>query len=194
MRTAVAVRPCRPRAPGTEVRILVLAADDHGVMGVEVGSGVPVRARYPVPVDLRPAAFDVVLAPVAATTDLPDPCHPEAIELAEAPERIGHLGARRAERWLRPLVHPAGVPLLGFVAVAVPFWQLNGTRPSMALVPGRPTVVRTREGLRCRFAWRNLIHDLAMEGSGDVADARRLLVTLTAPRAGLCHKVVSALL
>lgn len=197
MRTAVASPPCRPRVAGTEVRILVLVADAHGVMGVELGSGAPVRARYPEPAVLRPAPFDVVVAPLAATTELPDPCHPEAVELAELPEPFGHLGGRRAERWLRPLLHPPGFPLLGFVAPAVPFWQLNGSRPSMALVPARPTVVRTQIGLRCRFAWRNLVHDLAMEGSGTATgavEARRLLVTLTAPRAGHCYKVVSAVL
>ncbi len=197
MRTAVAALPGRPRTPGTDVRILVLAADTHGVMGVDLGSGAAVRAHHPEPAMVVPNQFDLVVAPLAATDDPPDPCQPEAVELAGPPEQFGHLEGRRAERWLRPLLHPHGVPLLGFAGPAVPFWQLDGGRPSMALVPARPMVVRTQAGLRCRFVWRNLVHDLAMEGpggAGRAADARRLLVTLTQPRAGHCYKVVSALL
>jgi hypothetical protein len=81
------------------------------------------------------------------------------------------------------------------------------------------TVTRAAAGLACRFSWRGVLHELAladgafgvsvgpaMDRSGRVrlsgaplADLlgfvpRRVLVTLSPPHAGLCHKVVPALL
>lgn len=132
--------------------------------------------------------------------------------------RIGHLRGRRLDRILRPLVHPETQPLLGGPATTVAYWTLDPDRPSLALIEPAAGPVLERVGLasvRCRFRWRRLDHDLPL----DDADAlqrlghpsvsrlagrtlaralggapRRLLVALTPPVDGQCHKVVAALL
>lgn len=200
MRTAVDLPPTRHDLPGTSIQVMVLAADAHGLLGVEVGSGAPVRARFPEAADtgamLALRAYDLVVAPIGESAEVPDPCQPEAVDLADLPTLVGHVGGRRAERWIRPLLHPEDSHLLGFAGPCVPFWQLDGSRPSMALVDARPQLAQALSGLHCRFVWRNLVHDLPVEAPPTaIADEpRRVLVTLTPPREGHCYKVVSAVL
>jgi len=190
-----AALPQRVTAPGATLELLVLASDGGGCAGVDIASGALVRAVYPERTSGRLAPFDLVVAPLGDLGE-PDPALPEAVELGRLPRLVGHLGARRAERWLRPLLHPQGEPLLGFMGPAVQFWELTGERPSMAVVEprGGARVVRRPDGaLRCRFLWRTLVVDLPLR-AGPLPVARRLLVALTPPRQGHCHKVVAALL
>src|SRR4051794_30388771 len=108
----------RRSEPGTDLQLLVLVSTADGCIAVDTDSGALVRASYSIPqgieLDLQPACFDLVTASIAARED-PDlePTLPEAVELAGPPRRVGHLSRRKAERLLRPLVHPPREPLLG---------------------------------------------------------------------------------
>ena len=84
---------------------------------------------------------------------------------------------RRAERWLRPLLHPRRQPLLGITGPAIPFWDLDGAHPSVAIVePDRGPIVHEGAGSpKCRFAWRGLWHELPLTGPV-LPGARRMLV------------------
>lgn len=185
----------RSTAPGADLELLVLAPMRDGCVGVDFASGAFVRAAYPMmaAADIRP--FTVAKAPIVGGDDEPDPVHPEAVTLADLPVVAGHCSVRRAERWLRPLVHPRRRPLLGITGPAVPFWELDGRRPSVALVePDRGPLVHSGSGgRRCRFAWRGLWYDLPLVGP-PCGNPRRMLVALTPPIDGYCYKVVAALL
>ena len=192
---------------GTDVELLVLAARGHTLAGVDLHSGGLVWVTYPAESAtalLRP--FDVVRGSTASSS-IADPSRPEAMGLASTPEVVGRLRGRRAERWLRPLLHPKDDHLLGFAGPAIPYWTLTGDRPSLAVVePKGPVIVRGNvDGLHCRFEWRRLPHELpftdlrtkvaaaAHHGHG-IKVNRRLLVALTPPYLGHCYKVVAALL
>ncbi len=202
--------PRRSNTPGTTLELLVLAADVDHCAGIDLVSGALVRAWSPSPieVDLRP--FDVVGGTLDDTIDLlPDPSQPEAVPLIEPPQRIGRITGKRAERYLRALVHPPGQPLLAIHGPAVPFWQRTADYPSIAVVePEGPAVIRVRDGaLCCLFRWRSVPVELpcvdrrlarALAAAGrtrvDSAKGERLLVALAPPVEGHCHKVVAALL
>lgn len=205
---------------GAELRMLVLAREPGGTIGVDLDSGAFVRALHGEPgagSEPPPASFDVVSAEIADVLEPPDAACPEAVALAGAPRRVGRLSPRRAEKYLAPLRHPANVPLLGFVTPTVPYWTLTGDRPSLGLVePRRSPVLHWGPAtLECRFDWQGTLHSLpvtdpdlgrralaALGGrSSERATAkiagfrpRRLLVTLSAPVDGVCHKTVAALL
>ena len=116
---------------------------------------------------------------------------------------------RRAERYLRAVVHPAGQPLLGSHGDAVPFWERSGSGPSIGVIEpeGRTVVVRHGSSVDCRFGWRGLRMQLplldrrvgaALVNSGRAAAGAgrgdRLVVALTPPIASHCRKVVAGLL
>jgi len=192
----------RSSEPGTDLQLLVLATTTDGCIAVDTASGALVRASYPMPdgveVDLQPACFDLMRASIAPPDDDDlEPTLPEAVVLEGPPTTIGHLNRRKAERLLRPLVHPPREPLLGIVGPEVAFWELRANRPTVALVePERPpAVVRRGPGttLRCRFQWRGTGQELPLVAP-PVTPARRLLVALTPPVQGRCYKVVAGLL
>ena len=198
---AISTTRQRITAPGTTLELLVLASGPGGCIAVDLDSGALTRATYPERSLVPLIAFDVATATVGGSyyEDEPEPLHPEEVELAALPKLSGHLGRRRAERWIKPLLHPAGEPILGFPGPAMPFWELNGHRPSIAVVqPERPPKLVHRRGearLRCRFAWRNIWHELPVVGTGSEAgNDRRLLVALSAPLQGYCYKVIAGLL
>ena len=201
---------------GAELRLLVLAAEPRGCVGVDIDSGAFVFASH-APTAPLPAPFEVISAEIAGAADPPDPARPEALELAGVPQRVGRLSVRRAERLLAPLEHPPRLPLLGLGANAVPYWTLTGEGPSLALVGLRqnPRLRWGPAGLECHFVWQGAMHELPVvnrtllahvEASGlfpasrgDVERLigyrpRRLLVMLTAPQDGYCHKAVGAIL
>ena len=213
MRAGIAFRAV---VAGAELRMLVLAADRQGCVGVDLESGAFVRASHPTATE-PPQPFDVIAAELAGSLEPPDAARPEAVELAEAPKRVGHLSPRRAERLLTPLLHPHRLPLLGLAANAVPYWTLTGDRPSLALIDVRsdPRLRWGPWGPECVFVWQGVEHELLFAdhrlagvfesqgivrpSRGDVARAlgyrpRRLLVMLTAPIDGYCHKAVAAML
>ena len=196
--------------------MLVLAPQPYGCVGIDLESGAFVRALFPAngePV----SAFDVTAAPIGEPLDPPDIVRPEAVTLAAAPERVGSLTPRRAERYLQALRHPPHTPLLGFAGVSVPYWTLVGDRPSLALVEPTegPLVLAGPGGYECRFGWQGAVHQLPL---GDRRLAHelyrlrrrrsspreltrimgyrpgRLLVVVAGPTDGYCTKQVAALL
>ncbi len=112
---------------------------------------------------------------------------------------------------------PTRVPLLGFLGPSIRFWQMSGTHPSLSLL--RPTqgpqLLVENEIVRVRFEWDGLGHSLPVSNdwvaaaalasgslrlSGEVLarvlgyQPRYLLIALTHPQDGYCHKAVGALL
>jgi hypothetical protein len=207
---ALARVPRRSDTPGTELELLILAVDRHQVAAVDLASGALVRGWTPDLVDLRLRAYDVVAGTLDDDLDrVPDPSEPEAIGLVEAPKWIGRLAGRRVQRYLRPLVHPRDQPLLGGLAPAVAFWERKADHPSISIVEPEGTAVVARQGrwLDCWFGWKGVTvqmpfvdarisRRMARAGRLRLATGRgeRLLVALTPPIDGHCHKVVAGLL
>jgi hypothetical protein len=110
---------------------------------------------------------------------------------------------------LRRLLHPQGQPLLGESSSVVPFWERRPDRPSIAVVEPEGPISLWREGpyLACLFGWLGHERELPcvdtyVAALMDRAHRRhlvadrgdRLLVALTPPIDGRCHKVVEAVL
>lgn len=195
---------------GATLELMVLAGYGPHCAGVDLASGTLVRAWSPGPPEEPLELYDVVSVVLDADVDaLPDPAEPEALVLAGPPVRSRRLTGRKAERLLRPLVHPKHQPLLGFAAPAVPFWERRADHPSIALVEPQGPVTLWREGnyLACRFGWLGHERELPcldrriaarMDRAGmRVMPARRgnrLVISLTPPIEGMCHKVVETVL
>ena len=212
-----ATMPCRVDVAGAELQMLVLAPQPDGCVGVDLDSGAFVRAVYSTG-DAEPLeAFDVTTAPIGAPLDPPDTVRPEAVALARAPQRIGGLRPRRAERYLQALRHPPQGPLLGFQGVSVPYWTLSGDRPSLALVEPSdgPLVLASPGGYECRFGWHGTVHQFPLGDRRLAAELfslrrrrsspreltrilgyrpGRLLLVVAGPTDGHCTKQVAALL
>ena len=157
----------------------------------------------------RLRTYDLAVVTLAGDDEVaPDPS-PEALTLAGPPTPAGRLTGRRAERLLRPLLHPGGAPLLGTRASALPLWARRPDQPSMAVVqPQGPVLLRRSVSyLACRFAWAGTVCELAcldgrlageMDRAGQhqrvVDKGTRLVVAFTPPIEGRCHKVVEAVL
>jgi hypothetical protein len=215
---AVAIsRQAEPAVSAPPLSLLVLAAGRGSCIGVDLERGGFVFARWPERSLAAAHAFDVVLVEPAREQEVPDPARPEAVDVMRPPRKVGRLRGRVAERYLKPLLLPAGHHLLGLPGTTAPYWTLSGHTPSLCLVqpPVLPVVVRRATGTACRFVWRQVEHELALADSslGDdlartgrsqlggaaLADLlgympTRLLVALTAPRDGYCSKVVAGLL
>lgn len=214
MRTEVRYRVA---IAGAELRMLVLATQPDGCVGIDLDSGAFVRAIYPTGSGEQLEAFDVTSAPIGESLDPPDTVRPEAVALARAPERVGSLSVRRAERYLQALRHPAHGPLLGFAGVSVPYWTLVGDRPSLALVePSEgPLILAGPGGYECRFGWQGSVHQFPLGDRGLASELYRLrrrrsspreltrilgfrpgrlLVVVAGPHDGHCTKQVAALL
>jgi hypothetical protein len=197
-------------AAGVVLQLLVVAADGFHCAGVDVDSGALVRAWSPVPEGHRLNPYDVVEVTLDENADVvPDPSEPEALAIIAAPEPVGRITGRKAERLIRPLLHPKGQALLGVGATAVPFYERRSDHPSIGLVdPEGPTLLR-RDGsfLSCRFGWQGHQRELPcldrrraaeMDRAGMTRMAAtkgaRLVVAFTPPINGRCHKVVEAVL
>lgn len=214
MRTEVRYRVA---VAGADLRMLVLAPQPDGCVGIDLDSGAFVRALYPTGEGEALEAFDVTSAPIGAPLDPPDTVRPEAVALAGPPERVGSLTPRRAERYLQALRHPAHGPLLGFQGVSVPYWTLVGDRPSLALVdPSEgPLVLAGPGGYECRFGWQGSVHQFPLGDRRLAAELvrlrrrrsspreltrilgyrpARLLLVVAGPIDGYCTKQVAALL
>ncbi len=220
MRTEVRYRvtvPFRVDVAGAELEMLVLAAQPDGCVGIDLDSGAFVRAIYPTDSGEPLEAFDITTAPIGPPLDPPDIVRPEAVPLAAAPERVGSLSPKKAERYLQALRHPAHGPLLGFAAVSVPYWTFVGDRPSLALLdPSEgPLVLATPTGYECRFGWQGTVHQFPLGDrrlAAELVGLRRrrsspreltrilgyrpgrLLIVVAGPVDGTCTKQVAALL
>lgn len=199
-----------PVTAGAALELLVVAADDQHCAGVDMDTGALVRTWSPVPPETRIRPYDVVHVTCTADSDMvPDPAQPEGIGLAGAPEVVDRITGRRCERLIRPLLHPHNQPLLGVTATAIPFWQRSADHPSIAVVEPKGRIMMVREGsyLGCRFEWQGHERELpcldrALAGHMDrhgrtrltAGKGDRLVVALTAPIDGRCHKVVETLL
>jgi hypothetical protein len=128
---------------------------------------------------------------------------------------VDQMQVRRAERLLAPLYHPPSLPLLGLPGNAVQYWTLTGESPSLALIELRSDA-KVREGQfgpECHFSWQGADHELLLTDRRALAALttydrptrsevqellghrpRRLLIMLTEPMDGYCHKSVAALL
>jgi hypothetical protein len=203
--------PSRPiEARRLELELLVLAVDRDHCAGIDLASGALIRAWTTELVDPTVRPYDVVAGTLDEGRDrLPDPTQPEAVVLLGAPSPVGRMVGRRAERYLRRVLHPAGQPLLGFHGPAVPFWERRNDHPSVALIDpeGAALVVRRGSRLWCRLKWRDRLVQLpcldrwvgwALADSGrmwlETEKGDRLVVALTPPVEGHCHKVVAGVL
>lgn len=196
--------------PGTTLALAVLTLADRQCVGIDLASGTLVRAWGPRPARAPARSFDVIKVTVSEDPDLlPDPTQPEAVAVEELREPVGRISKRRAERLLRPVLHPDTEPLLGTHAPAVPFWERRGDHPSVAVVEPMSFARILLEGryLRCRFGWRGAVLELPcrdrrlgrmLQSSKrqylNASHGDRLLVALTPPVQGHCHKVVEAII
>jgi hypothetical protein len=200
---------------GAQLELLVLASDPAGCIGVDLASGAFVRAHHPVDGVRYLKPFAVASGQLGAI-DMDDAAEPERADLTEPLRPTARLHPRQAERWLRPLLHPPRPPLLGLAGNALPYWTLQGDRPSVALIePDDVGVARAAGGYVCRFMWLGTFHELFLQDRrltaalarhpveraggrqlhsllGHAPD--RLLVALTPPREGYCYKAVMAVL
>ena len=200
---------------GAHLDLLVLASEANGSIGVDLESGAFVRARHPVNNRRMLRPFSVARGELAPG-DMFDASQPELAEFTGPPRPTLRLNPRKADRWLRPLLHPPRPPLLGLAGNAIPYWTLEGDRPSVSLVePQEIGVARAPGGYVCRFIWEHTFHELFLrdrrllaalasqqvERCGERQLAHllghgpdRLLVALTAPIQGYCYKAVMGVL
>jgi hypothetical protein len=206
---------CRTNTPGSTLELMVLASGRRSCIGVDLDSGAFVRAIEP---ESRPLLKPFTV--VRGRTVEPEYDRPEQPELASF-ERpllpVGAINARRAERFIRPLIHPKNRPLLGFFGSSTPWWEHAATGPSVAVVDVDRTLRAnlTSDGLRARFVWNSGVHDLRLEdlrllGQLDWvpenANAglpltqmlgfrpQRIVVAISRPMNGYCSKVIAGLL
>jgi hypothetical protein len=200
---------------GAQLELLVLASEANGSIGVDLASGAFVRARHPMIAGRALRAFSIASGELAPG-DMFDAAQPELAELTGPLRPTARLHPRKADRWLRPLLHPPRPPLLGLTGNAIPFWTLEGDRPSVSLVePDEIGIARAPGGYVCRFIWQHTFHELflrdrrllaALESAhvqrcGEREVQRllghgvdRLLIALTAPIQGYCYKAVMGVL
>ena len=199
-----------PVAAGATLELLVVAAADQHCAGVDLATGALVRTWSPARPENRIRPYDVVQVTCDGDADtVPDPAQPEAIGLADVPSVVDRITGRRCERLIRPLLHPDNQPLLGVTPTAIPFWQRSANHPSIAVVEPKGRIVMARDGayLGCRFEWQGHERELpcldrALAGHMDrhgrtrltAGKGDRVVVALTAPIDGRCHKVVETLL
>jgi hypothetical protein len=187
-----------------QTELLVLACGGGALAAIDLNTGGLVRAQLDDVEHIAP--YDVATTQLGDVAD-PDPAHPDAITLAGPLEVTGRIRARKAERYVRPLLHPIDKPLLGMIGAAVPYWTLCGDRPSIAVVdPGTQIeLIRHGRGLHCFFQWNGAVIDLpvvdrrvslsmAKRGQQALSLRRRFVVALTPPHEGNCYKVVAGLL
>ncbi|MGA3214483.1 MAG: hypothetical protein ABSD97_02185 [Acidimicrobiales bacterium] len=224
----------RANEPGDVLRCLLLARGPEWV-AVDVASGAMLRSRasgWPVvPADssLARAAqagaqlhsgpeLDLVEIELADDDEPADPARPEAVTIARAPELVGTPKRRAVRRLLTELVPlDQRRPLLGFLGPSISYEDLDGSRPSIAIVaPDRaPQFVWDAAGTWCQFSLGGRKHRLpvvderivAADGAarggtlpGDVIERavggvpRYLVVALGVPRRGQAPKLVLGVL
>lgn len=205
---------------GAELRLLVLAERKDEYLAVDIDSGAFVRAHGATDTGTGPRhILDVIKVELATNDHASDLSQPEAVTMAGPARPARRVRRGRVKRYLRALVAPEGEPLLGFAASATPYWTLNGTRPSLALITPSDGVTiakrQTDETLWARFHWAGSQYHLPVDDarlSAAVADTGRarlsgrplasalghrphyLLVALAPPRNGHCYKTLAAVL
>jgi hypothetical protein len=205
----------RAAEAGARLELLVLASDASGSIGVDLESGAFVRARHPIVAGRMLRPFSVASGELAPG-DMADAAQPELAELTGPLRPSTRLNPRKAERWLRPLLHPPRPPLLGLTGNAIPYWTLEGDRPSVSLVePDDVGIAQAPGGYVCRFIWMHTFHELYLRdrrllGALEVQRVHRcgerelrrllghapdrLLIAMTSPIQGYCYKAVMGVL
>ena len=227
----------RANQPGEVLRCLLLTRGPEWVV-VDVATGALVRSRasgWPVvATDSSLVAgasldddrgkhhtgpeLDVVEIELADDDEPSDPARPEAVMVRHAPERVGTPRRRAVRRILHELL-PTDTkrPLLGSLGPSISYVDLDGSRPSVAVVaPDRPPAFASdMTGTWCQFSLGGRKHRLpvvderlidAKDGARDGAltsDAvvkavggvpRYLVVALGAPHRGQAPKLVLGVL
>ena len=228
----------RANRPGEVLRCLLLTRGPEWV-AVDVATGAVLRSRasgwpvVPVDSDLartssRPGGeralagtgpeLDVVKIELADDDEPSDPARPEAVMVADAPELIGTPRRRAVRRMLKELLpFDSRRPLLGSLGPSISYEDLDGSRPSVAVVaPDRtPLFAWDETGTWCQFSLGGRKHRLAVvdervvgadgrgRGGALTSDAveraiggtpRYLVVALGAPRRGQAPKLVLGVL
>lgn len=205
--------------PGSGLELIVLDSGPGECSGIELESGTFIRGYWPdtgQPGD-RVAPYGVAGAMIGEDDAPPDPSRPEAVAFDGPPQPRGRISHRRVRAYLDALMAPTRIPLLGFLGPSIRFWQMSGTHPSLSLL--RPThgpqLLHDRGKVWARFEWDGLEHALIVANdrlraavldsgmprcSGDALAAILgyrpwyLLISLTRPQDGYCHKAVGAIL
>ena len=191
-------RPGAARAdmPGAVLRCLLLSQGPEWVV-VDVATGALVRSRasgWPAAKTAttgdngaragtnggarpdRTYALDVVDIELGTDDEPPDPSRPEAVMVRGAPQRVGAPRRRAVRRILKDLlpVDPKR-PLLGSLGPSIAYEDLDGSRPSVAVVaPDRPPIfVSDAAGVSCQFTLGGRKHRLPV---------------LDAARSGVCAR------
>lgn len=162
--------------------------------------------------------LDLVEIELADDDEPTDPARPEAVMICKAPELIGTPGHRAVRRLLNELLPvDSRRPLLGSLGPSISYQDLDGSRPSVAVVaPDRaPQFAWDLSGTWCQFSLGGRKHRLpavdervveadGRAGSGTLtSDAveraiggppRYLVVALGAPRRGQAPKLVLGVL
>lgn len=206
---------CRTTTPGSVLEVMVLASGRRSCIGVDLDSGAFVRTVESVPRPLL-KPFTVVRGTTTRAED-ERPEHPERATFDGPLTPIGLITPKRAQRLIRPLIHPKSQPLLGFHGPSIPWWERDTNGPSVAIVEVDRSFhanLSTR-GLRARFAWNRSVQDLPLEdlrvlerldwvsqqgnATMPIAEmlgfrATRLVVAIGRPVNGHCPKVIAGLL
>ncbi len=209
-------------APGLELAAL-LASGDDGIIGIDLKRNDLIRIRpQPGTTQLTTQAsiqpFDILVAQRSRVVEPEDPAMPEAFTATIDAEPAGRLSGGVARSLLSDLSVACAHDVLGFPGWSLPYWQLDGMRPSIALVVPKdgPVLCRRDKGstwVRFRGDGGELMlpaagSDLiaALESSdGDTLGGKPLaqalgfrphfmLIALSSPRDGHCYKTVAALL
>jgi hypothetical protein len=206
------------------LRCLLLARGPEWV-AVDVASGALVRSGaggWPLAAgDPGPGPapeLDIVDIELGDDDEPPDPARPEAVTVRHAPQRIGTPRRRAVRRLLQDLlpVDPKR-PLLGSLGPSISYEDLDGLRPSLAVVaPDRaPVFASDANTTWCQFGLAGRKHQLpviderlvevrtgakgGVLGADAVARAiggapRYLVIGLGSPRQGQAPKVVLGVL
>ena len=158
--------------------------------------------------------LDVVEIELAEDDEPSDPARPEAVMVRHAPERVGTPRRRAARRILDELLPvDSKRPLLGSLGPSISYEDLDGSRPSVAVVaPDRaPVFACDAVGTWCQFSLGGRKHRLPVVDervleadsrtrggtlASDVVEKaiggapRYLVVALGAPRRGQAPKLV----
>jgi hypothetical protein len=196
------------------LQLLMLTSGVSGGAGIDLETGALRRLEWRTAAPVF-APYDVIEAQALPTDDLP---FPNDMTAAIDPVFVGRMRGRRAEKLVKPLLHPGHAPLFGAATPSVTYWTLRSDAPSVSLVAPAAGPVVERDWphhLRCRFRSGGLDHVLPVDdprreerlshptatrlAGGTLARALgwkpdRLLVALTPPEEGRCHKVVAGLL
>lgn len=206
---------CRVESPGDLLTVAVLGGGAEGLACLDTSSGALVRAYLApgaaLPERWAPSPFDLLAGRIAADV-WDDPMLPDAVVLDWLAPTGGRLHGRRVRRRLDRLAPPAALVPWASGGV-VPYWQMRGDRPSLALVPvSAVAVADTERGVMCRFtspagqaclaAADAALAGVARSGAGWLAGSglrralgfspRWLAVGWDRPRDGRCRTVVVA--